>query len=144
MGRFDALVNLEEKGKSTTLKPQTAKEENSGIPEIKKTRNQENKNSRNLENKLSSNPENQNSGIPENKNYPKREFFTKATYRLCDEALDALEDAKRILKRKYNAKVNLEEIVETAILEVHKDLIQNEEKSQLVSKYSGNQENQNS
>ena len=64
--------------------------------------------------------------------------------RLCQFFLDALEDAKRILKRKYNAKVNLEEIVETAILEMHKDLIQNEGKAHLVSKYSGNPENKNS
>lgn len=114
--------------------------------------NQENQNTRNLEINNSSNIEYQNSGIPENKssrkqgsqNTSKREFFTKATYRLCDEALDAIGDAKNVLRRQYKLKVNLEEIVETAVLKAYKDLVDNKEKSILVSKYSGNQENQKS
>src|SRR5690349_291867 len=86
----------------------------------------------------------QNSGIPENQKYEKRDLYDKATYRLCDEAIDAVADAKKELKRKYKLKVNLEEIVETAILHAYSDLIENGEKSLLVSKYSGKPENQNS
>jgi hypothetical protein len=78
-----------------------------------------------------------NAGNPEIQNHTKREFYTKGTYRLCDEALDAIEDAKRILKRQYGLKVNIEEIVEAAILDAYDDLNKNKEQSHLVKKHSG-------
>src|SRR5215213_10583306 len=93
------------------------------------------------ENKKTRTPETQTSRTPENQNIAKREFYTKVTYRICDEAVDALGDAKSILKRQYKLKVNMEEIVETAIIEAFKDLTQKGEKSALVSIYSGNPEN---
>jgi hypothetical protein len=110
--------------------------QNTGIPENKNSRKQETISQ-------AQKPAIQKTRIPENKKFSKREFYTKATYRLCDEALDAVEDAKRVLKREYKVKVNLEEIVETAILETYKDLLENKGKSLLVSKYSGNPETQN-
>jgi hypothetical protein len=88
-------------------------------------------------------PEIQRPRVPVIQNSAKREFFTKATYRLCDEALAAVDDAKNILKRQYKVKVNLEEIVETAVLEAFRDLAENKENSILVIKYSGNPETQN-
>jgi len=63
---------------------------------------------------------------------------------LCDEALDAIDDAKKVLKRRYQLKVNLEEIVETAVLAAYHDLEENGEKSLLVTTYSRNPENKNS
>ena len=95
----------------------------------------------------SGNPDIQNTSIPDNpvlQKPAKREFFTKATYRLCDDALDAIEDAKKTLKRQFVLKVNLEEIVETAVLEAYKDLSEKGEKSALVTKYSSIPENKNS
>ncbi|MBV8140623.1 MAG: hypothetical protein JOY71_24265 [Acetobacteraceae bacterium] len=85
-------------------------------------------------------PETQNSRTPDSQKSSKREFYSKGTYRLCDAALDALGDAKKILKRQYGVKVNLEEIVETAILETYKDLIENKRTSRLVCEYFGNPE----
>jgi len=121
-----------------------AKSQNASNPVIQNTGNPENKFSRNPETISQAQiPEIQHSRNPAIQNFSKRELFTKATYRLCDEALDAVGDAKRILKRQYKVKVNLEEIVETAILDAYKDLIRNKGKSSLVSKYSGNPENQN-
>jgi CCR4-NOT transcriptional regulation complex NOT5 subunit len=125
---------------------------NSRNQEYQKTRMLDNNNSIIQDNKNTSNPEILNSSIQELKTsripvirvVPKREFYQKATYRLSDESLDALEDAKKILKRNYGLKVNLEEIVETAILHAFENLNDKKEKSLLVSKYSGNQEKQNS
>ena len=91
----------------------------------------------------SGNTDNQKTRNQEIQNVTKREFYAKVTYRICDEAVDALEDAKKHLKRQYKLKVNMEEIVETAIIEIYKDLTQQGEKSVLVSKYSGNPENRN-
>ncbi len=104
----------------------------------------ENQKSRMLESQNPVKPEIQNAGNPEFQNSSKREFYTKGTYRLCDEALDAIGDAKRILKRQYGVKVNLEEIVETAVIGAHNDLVQNKRQSHLVRKYSGTPEIRNS
>lgn len=82
-------------------------------------------------------PEFQQTRIPANQKILKRETYTKATYRLCDEAIDAIEHAKRLLRRQYKIKVNLEEIAEEAILKAYKDLISNKEKSALVATFSG-------
>jgi protein tyrosine/serine phosphatase len=125
-------------------------------PEFQKSRKQEPQQTSIPENKITGNqettqkipqpqnPEIQNSRKPEPQKFVKREFFTKATYRLCDEALDAIEDAKKILKRQYKIKVNLEEIAEEAILAAYKDLLNKQEKSILVTTFSGKQEIQKS
>jgi hypothetical protein len=123
---------------------------NSRNPEFKNTRKLDNHNPRiqeikNTSNQVSfnsGNPELKNSRIPEIRMVATREFYQKATYRLSDDALVALEDAKKILKRNYGLKVNLEEIVESSILYAFEDLIEKKEKSLLLSKYSGKQENQ--
>lgn len=116
----------------------------SGKPENKISSIQENKNSGIPEIQHSSIQESKNSSIQSPQPTAVRKFYSKATYRLSDAALDALSDAKNVLKRRYKLKVDLEEIVETAILEAYKDLTENEDKCILVSKYTGNPENQNS
>ncbi len=145
---FAKLGALDQKlYQDTTPRPQRQDGESSGIPEIQNSRNQEFQNSRKLENQNAIIPETQKTRTPKNlvlQKPAKREFFTKATYRLCDEALDAIEDAKKILKRQYGLKVNLEEIVETAVLETYKDLSDNKDRSILVTKHSGNQDIKNS
>jgi hypothetical protein len=152
MGRFDALTKLDEKPQqkqepnktAPSLPQQNDLASNSGNPENKNTRNQDYNKSSIPETQISSNQDIKNAGNQDFHTPSKREFYTKATYRLCDEALDAIGDAKKILKRRYRLKVNLEEIVETAVLEVFQDLEQNGEKSILVTTYSGNPENKNS
>jgi hypothetical protein len=141
---FAKLGALEQKLYQETSSQQVdTKSQSSGNPELQKARKQD------LQ--KTSIPETQKPGLPENhisrnqeiQNTTKREFYTKVTYRICDEAVDALEDAKKHLKRQYKLKVNMEEIVETAIIEIYKNLTQKGEKSVLVSKYSGNPEDQN-
>ena len=61
----------------------------------------------------------------------------KATYRLSAEAIEAIEDAKRILRRQYNLRVNLETIAEQAILAAYNDLLENQQASTLVTKLTG-------
>jgi hypothetical protein len=169
---FAKLGALDQKlYQDTTPKPPRPEPPASGIPEIQNSSNQEFQKSRKLDTQNSSNqeiknisipdiqntsiqvsqnariPETQKSRIPENPALvkpAKREFYTKATYRLCDEALDAIEDAKKILKRQFGLKVNLEEIVETAVLAAYKDLSERQEKSTLVTTYAGIPENKNS
>jgi hypothetical protein len=63
---------------------------------------------------------------------------------ICADAGPAgLGEAKRILKRRYQLKVNMEEVVEVAVLEAFKDLEEKQEKSSLVSAFSGKPENKN-
>ena len=58
--------------------------------------------------------------------------YTKATYRVRDEAIDAVEDMRLLLKRTYSIKALREEIVEEAILAAQRDLQENGEASFLV------------
>ncbi len=78
-----------------------------------------------LENQITSKPE---------KQKPDRagEGYTKATYRVRNEATDAVEDMRLLLKRTYGIKALREEIVEEAILAAQRDLVENREASFLV------------
>ncbi len=59
--------------------------------------------------------------------------YTKVTYRLKNEAVQATEDMKAQLKRRYGFKrINLEEIVEEAILAALRDLEEQQAQSFLV------------
>ncbi len=59
--------------------------------------------------------------------------YTKVTYRLSNEAVQATEDMKALLKRRYGFKrVNLEEVVEEALLAAQRDLEEHQEQGFLV------------
>jgi len=59
--------------------------------------------------------------------------YTKVTYRLSNDAVQATEDMKTLMKRRYGFKrVNLEEIVEEAILAAQRDLEEHQAQSFLV------------
>lgn len=59
--------------------------------------------------------------------------YTKVTYRLSNEAVQAAEDMKALLKRRYGFKrVNLEEVVEEALLAAQRDLEEHQEQGFLV------------
>lgn len=59
--------------------------------------------------------------------------YTKVTYRLSNDAVQAAEDMKALLKRRYGFKrVNLEEVVEEAILAARRDLEEHQEQGFLV------------
>jgi hypothetical protein len=143
---FAKLGALDQKLYTETTSPvrPDTKSTISGNPESQNSGKQEIQKARTLEIQKAREPEIQNSGNPESQKPAKREFYTKGTYRLCDEALDALGSAKAILRRKYKLRVNLEEIVETAVLQAYRDLDENKEKSSLVVTYSRIPENQNS
>jgi hypothetical protein len=66
-----------------------------------------------------------------------RDRYQKVTYRLSFDAIDAIEDAKRILKRQYGVKASMEEIAEEAILAAYQDLLDKQEASNLVRKFAG-------
>ena len=70
-----------------------------------------------------------------------RAEYQKVTYRISPEALDAIYEIKRILRRKYGLKAALEEIAEEAILAAYHDLGENQQTSILVNKFSGDPEN---
>ncbi len=74
----------------------------------------------------------------------KRALYPKMTYQLNPDVLDALEDAKRTLKRQYKLKVSLAEIVEEAIRHMSQDLQENKETSKLVIVFTRKPEIQNS
>lgn len=84
------------------------------------------------------------SARPAKTNSGDRSRYIKATYRLSPEALDAIDDAKRLLRRRHGLKVNLEEIAEEAILAAYRDLQVNNNSSNLVIQLSRNLENRTS
>ncbi len=90
-------------------------------------------------NKHASNTENQQYGLPDSQKASNRNEYQKATYRLSPEALEAIDEAKRALRRKHKLKVSLEEIAEEAIIAACNDLLENQEKSMLVSKFASKQ-----
>lgn len=124
---------LEPKGRKAILR--TAEEvkaeeallasQNTGIPESQKA----------------SIPASQNSGIPEQP-ADRRKQYPKATYRLSPEAIEAIDDAKRILRRDYKIKTSLEEIAEQAILAAYNELLVNQQTSFLVNQLSRKPESQ--
>ena len=97
----------------------------------------ENQRASNLESQNTSIPESRNNDLPEGPQLGNRAEYPKATYRLSPEALEAIDDAKRVLRRRYQAKVTLEEIAEEAILAAYRDLLENQDASFLASKFAG-------
>lgn len=66
-----------------------------------------------------------------------RGHYTKVTYRLSPKAIEAIDEAKRVLRRRHNIKVSLEEIAEAAIIAVCDELLANQQTSKLVNKFAG-------
>src|ERR1035437_8182189 len=60
-------------------------------------------------------PGNQQTSMPESQNTGSRAEYTKVTYRLSPEAIDAINEVKRVLRREYKIKASLEEIAEEEI-----------------------------
>jgi hypothetical protein len=89
-----------------------------------------------LESQESGMPEIQHAGITETQHAGNRASYPKATYRLSPEALEAIDEAKRILRRRHNIKVSLEEIAEEAILAAYNDLQENQQASMLANKFA--------
>jgi hypothetical protein len=65
-----------------------------------------------------------------------RKTYAKTSYRLCPEAFDAIEAAKRLLDRKFGIRASREDIAEIALMVVHEDLEKNGEQSELVKRLS--------
>ena len=81
-------------------------------------------------------PDSQTSSKPE-KQKPDRsgDGYVKTTHRIRDDAFQALEDMKLLLKRQYGFKrILLEEIVEEALLGAKRDLDEHHEQSFLVQR----------
>jgi hypothetical protein len=93
--------------------------------------------SRKPANKQSSKLEVQQASILEEQKASNRAHYPKVTYRLHPEVIDVIEDAKRLLRRRYNIKVSLEEIAEEAIRTACIELLENQQSSKLVKKFSG-------
>jgi hypothetical protein len=66
----------------------------------------------------------------------------KVTYRLSLEALDAVEDAKRLLRSRYRIKATRGQIAEAALIAAYADLVTKGEGSSLVKRLTTNTENQ--
>lgn len=62
----------------------------------------------------------------------KRDTYKKVNYRLCPEAIEAIEDTKLLLQRKYKIKATYEDIAEVIILEAYQDLLTTGKESMLV------------
>ena len=89
-----------------------------------------------LESQEAGMPDSQHAVVPESQHAGNRASYPKATYRLSPEALEAIDEAKRILRRRHNIKVSLEEIAEEAILAAYNDLQENQQASMLANKFA--------
>jgi hypothetical protein len=65
---------------------------------------------------------------------------TKVSYRVSPEAVDAVDDIKRMLARQYRVKVSRERIAEAAILAAYEDMLENRHASKLVSQLAGKED----
>jgi hypothetical protein len=78
----------------------------------------------------------QRSANAETQRAAQRKTYDKTSYRLCPEAFDAIETAKRLLRRKHEIKASLEDIAEIALIMVREDLEKNGDQSELVKRLS--------
>lgn len=69
-----------------------------------------------------------------------RSTFMKATYRICPEANEAIDEIKRRLRKQMQRRVTYEEIAEVALLGALADLTENRTSSFLVRWFSGDPE----
>lgn len=69
-----------------------------------------------------------------------RGAFMKATYRICPEAVEAIDELKRRLRRQLGRRVTYEEIAEAALVGALDDLTKNRESSFLARWMSGDPE----
>lgn len=102
-----------------------------------------------LESRSSGDPESQNSGSSSSaeepgSGKPDRTTYQKVTYRVSPEAVDAVYEAQRMLRRTHKIKATLEEIAELALIATYEDLANREEASTLVCRLSGIPESQDS
>lgn len=149
---FPELDDIQPKGRGAILRTPEEIEAENQEQAVQHSGNQENQNAVNPGIKKTSIPETHGAGTPENQHSSdpviqqngKRAGYPKVTYRLSLDAIDAVEDIKRTLRRQYSIKVNLEEIAEEAILAAYNDFLENQKNSILVRKFSGKPENKNS
>lgn len=87
-------------------------------------------------------PDSQKSGMPDigGREGVDRTAFMKATYRLCPEAVEAIDEIKRRLRGHLGRRVTYEEIAEAALMAALEDLAHNRESSFLVRWTSGDPE----
>ncbi|TAK36774.1 MAG: hypothetical protein EPO21_01560 [Chloroflexota bacterium] len=81
--------------------------------------------------------------MPANQPASSRSFYPKATYRLDSDAIEAVDEIKRLLRRQFGIKISLAQIVEEAILATYRDLLDNQHASKLVKKFAGTSANRN-
>ena len=117
--------------------------QDAGIPDVRETSSPDTQHAGMPEIQHASTPEGQSARPPESWHDCGRASYPKATYRLSPDALDAIEDAKRMLRRRYHLRVSLEDIAEEAILEAYRDLLKHQESSTLVSRLSRKPVNRN-
>ena len=142
---FSELDELQPKGRGAILRTPEELEaekhllenEKAGKPELQETVKQEIQLDGIQEIQKTRKPASQIPSNTESSPVRNRANYPKVTYRLSFEAIDAIEDMKRILRRQYGVKVNLEEIAEEAILAAHRDLLEKQKSSNLVKKFSG-------
>ncbi len=71
-----------------------------------------------------------------------RAQYEKVTYRISPDAVEAIDEIKRIMRRHHGIKVTREEIAEVAILHALKECQENQKDGIVISWLSGKPENQ--
>jgi hypothetical protein len=113
-----------------------------GIPRRQKASKSKSQHASMPENQHAEVPAFQPASMPDSEPNGNRTHYPKATYRLSPEAIEAIDEAKRILRRHHQVKASLEEIAEEAILAAYRDLLENQHASFLVNKLSRKPANQ--
>ena len=138
-----SFPELEGRGRRAILRTPEEVQAEEELLESQNASNPERQSPSTPETQHADNPEIQYDSVPEVQHTGSRILYPKATYRLHPETLDAIEEAKRVLRRKYNLRISLEDIAEEAILAAHRDLMENQQTSNLVHQLSRKLERQN-
>lgn len=94
------------------------------------------------ETRSASNPDSRVSGFPAGgSDVVNRAQYEKVTYRISPDAVEAIDEIKRIMRRHHGVKVTREEIAEVAILHALKECQDNQKDGIVVSWLSGKPEN---
>lgn len=93
----------------------------------------------NAESQHGARPATQTFGLPDSESGSERAnrtLYEKVTYRISPEAVEAIDEIKRLMKRIHGIKVTREEIAEAAFLEALRDFQENQERSFLAGRLS--------
>lgn len=126
---------LEPRGRGAVVRTREEIESENRELEARRSRKPENQSAINPDSLLSVSTE-----VGEEQGRANRALYEKVTYRISPEAVEAVDEIKRLMRRVHGIKATREEIAEAAILEALAEYLERRRDSKVVSRLSGNPE----